>query len=139
MSRTFSNIRGYSCYHCEEDSLYRYVLTMSLNGGSMKRLVLFQFNPSTAGSSRSDPTVGKVCNWAKEHGYGFVTFLNLFARRSTNPEALDGISFDDLVGEANDRTISRELATFKTIIFGWGGQMGSHWSSIRAAEASCGS
>jgi hypothetical protein len=81
-------------------------------------------NPSTAGAARSDPTVGKVEAWARGHGFGVVTYVNLFALRSPYPGALNGVSYEDAVGLHNDMTLARALAEPGTVVAAWGNPNG---------------
>lgn len=104
-----------------QDSTYRYRLDASTSEPGSQRLVVIQINPSIAGTgTKSDPTVGKVCNWAIRRGFSKVSFLNLFAYRSTPQSGLIGQSFDRLVGPRNDEFLRNVLRSSATLFVGWG-------------------
>jgi hypothetical protein len=106
---------------CEEAPGYRYRLEVSTRLNNSKRLVVIQLNPSTANGKKSDPTIGKVSLWAKENGFGKVAFLNLFAYRSPDPDALAGLEYDILVGPKNDHFTRITLAPKEvTVVCAWG-------------------
>ena len=92
---------------------YRYLLRVSLcpEQPTAQTLTLILKNPSTADANRGDPTTGKVEAWARQHGYGIVTYLNLFALRSPYPKALNAVSFQDATGAENDRILQSELTS----------------------------
>lgn len=70
-----------------DDMLYRYRLRRDWN---MKedRLCFVLLNPSTADLSKNDPTVERCERRAKRMGFGGVEIVNLFALRSTDPQAI---------------------------------------------------
>ena len=105
---------------------YRYLLRVSLcpDQPTSQTLTLILKNPSTADATRGDPTTGKVEAWARQHGYGIVTYLNLFALRSPHPKVLNTVSFQDAIGAENDRILQSELAAAQTIIIAWGNPNG---------------
>ena len=105
---------------------YRYLLRVSLcpEQPSAQTLTLILKNPSTADANRGDPTTGKVEAWARQHGYGIVTYLNLFALRSPYPKVLNTVSFQDAIGAENDLILQSELADAQTIIIAWGNPNG---------------
>ena len=109
-----------SCDECDESPGYRYRLDVSTGIASEKRLVVIQLNPSTANAANSDPTIGKVSYWAREHDFGHVTFLNLFAVRTPHPSNLIGQPYNALVGPRNDAVTQSVLSDADTIIFAWG-------------------
>jgi hypothetical protein len=113
----------YILQKCIEDSHYRYSLTAVTPATTLKKLVLVQCNPSKASRHRSDSTVGKVCCWAEENGFRFVVFLNLFARRSSRVEIIDGMPLPELVGMNNDRELRQNNDPDATIVFAWGGSL----------------
>jgi hypothetical protein len=60
-------------------------------------------NPSTADERDLDPTTRWEQGWAVRHGFGAYFKLNLFALRSTDPQAL--YTAEEPVGPWNDATI----------------------------------
>lgn len=94
---------------------YRYLLTSRVSD-SLRKLAVIQINPSLANEKRRDPTVGKVCKWACDHGYGMVYFLNFFAIIGPKQEDIESTEFDLLVGEKNDSFISEIPETADIVI-----------------------
>lgn len=101
---------------------YRYILRVRLGAGPA--LTVIQKNPSLADSTRRDPTVAKVEAWARRHGYGLVTYLNLFACRSPHPAALNEFSYEEAVGPHNDAAIQAALQPESLLIAAWGNPNG---------------
>ena len=59
-------------------------------------------NPSTADEVKFDPTIKRCYTYAKDWGYGKLMVCNLFALRSTYPQALYSTEIDP-IGEDNDK------------------------------------
>jgi hypothetical protein len=112
--------KAYRILSCDEAPAYRYRLNVSTGIGSPDEIAVIQLNPSTADDKRSDPTIGKVSCWARDHYFSHVTFINLFAIRATDPRELFGKTYDVLVGPRNDEVMSTVLTDVKTIVFAWG-------------------
>ncbi|MDB6112705.1 MAG: hypothetical protein JWR69_4455 [Pedosphaera sp.] len=112
--------KDYRIESCEESPGYRYRLDVSTGIQSQNRLVVVQLNPSTADATKSDPTIGKVSYWAREHEFGHVTFLNLFAFRTVHPTQLVGQRYAAIVGPRNDAVTRSALKTADNLIFAWG-------------------
>jgi hypothetical protein len=105
------------------DGPYRYLLVVRLadaSGDADRRLTAILKNPSTASAMRSDPTIGKVEAWARRNGVASVAVVNLFARRATQPSALNACSYEDAVGPDNDVHIQAAVATSDALVLGWG-------------------
>ena len=106
---------------------YRYVLTRVLREHSASGIpgtVLFcMLNPSTANEVEDDPTIRRVKSFADRDGYDFLSVVNLYAARATDPRDLG--SFDDPVGPDNDRTICTEVARAHLVVAAWGVPRGS--------------
>lgn len=99
---------------------YRYVLEVTLREDEAPRLAVVMKNPSTAGETRSDPTIGKVEAWARRRGYGSIICVNLFARRATDPRRINDQPYPELVGPENDRHILEAAATADVLVAAWG-------------------
>ena len=111
----------YQIEPCDESPGYRYRLDVLTASSSTKQLVVVQLNPSTANTTKSDPTIGKVTYWALEHEFRHITFLNLFARRTPYPKDLIGHTYEALVGARNDAVTKAALSKADNVIFAWGG------------------
>lgn len=107
------------------DNKYRYLLVAKINSESNNELVVIQMNPSNASTIKSDPTVGKVCNWAYENNYGKVFFLNLFAFKESKQENIPNINYDELVGLENDNYLKESCTKTRDIVFAWGAPDGN--------------
>jgi hypothetical protein len=79
-------------------------------------------NPSTADAYKEDPTVRRCINFAAREKCGSLTVVNLYALRSSKPEALHKAA--DPVGWANDITIRTECRGADLIVCAWGGFAG---------------
>ena len=77
---------------------YRYRLGRTWDEDG-RQLVVIGLNPSTADALEDDPTIRRCCGFAKSWGYGGIQMLNLFAWRSTKPQALRAVV--DPVGPEN--------------------------------------
>ena len=114
---------AYTLTECLEEPDYRYSLVARTDARGSESLAVVQCNPSRASGSRSDPTVGKVSKWAEENGFGSVTFLNLFARRSPQVHEISHLSYTELVGPKNDEALARQAANSSTLVLAWGGTL----------------
>lgn len=111
-------------------STYRYVLgreVLSTLTREHKPCLFVMLNPSTADAMLDDPTIRRCIGFARREGCTFLTVVNLFAYRATDPDSLvtacrAGI---DIVGPDNEEHVSRELrrhnpALGHLIIAAWG-------------------
>lgn len=100
-----------------EDGKYRYSLTREWD--PYKPKVLFVgLNPSTADQSLDDPTVGKCVRFAKHWGFGGLLIGNLFAIRSSSPEAI--YTEEDPVGIENDKHLLKMASQAELVVACWG-------------------
>lgn len=101
-----------------EGGLYRYALTRQWAYGP-RTFVVIGLNPSTADAEQDDPTIRRCVRFAIREGCTTLVMLNLYALRSTRPEAL--WHHHDPVGPENDATLKRWLTDPKaTIVAAWG-------------------
>jgi hypothetical protein len=77
-------------------------------------------NPSTADEVQDDPTIRRCISFAKREGYTYMTVVNLFALRATNPKEL--LSHPDPVGPLNDQRIKEMIDEHKNgaVVAAWG-------------------
>lgn len=92
----------------------------SLEAGS-GTLLFIGLNPSVADDRRDDPTLRRLCGFARSWGYAELMVLNLFAYVATTPTALRRLK--DPVGAANDR-----------VLLAWG----ERWSEDSTVDLWCG-
>lgn len=101
------------------DRKYRYRLTRTLN--AMADAVCFiMLNPSTADATKDDPTIRRCKNYVLRLGGGQLEVVNLFAYRSTDPDALYGMSKEAAIGQENDQHIVAACKASSMVICAWG-------------------
>jgi hypothetical protein len=83
---------------------YRYVLRRIWDRSTPPAMFV-GLNPSTADEVKDDPTVRRCIGYAKRWGFGGLIMTNIFAFRSTDPNAL--VELDDPVGPRNDAWLRR--------------------------------
>lgn len=108
---------------------YRYALTRSWSGGSLRRLVFLMLNPSTADADVDDPTVRRCIRFARDFGYGSLVIGNLFAWRATLATDLFLRDSAEIVGPENDAELLA-MCDGNTVVCGWG----SHGSRPESQE-----
>lgn len=75
-------------------------------------------NPSTADELRLDPSCTRARDYAERWGFGALIVTNIFAWRSTDPEAMKRAR--DPVGRGNDAAILRAAREAKLVVCAWG-------------------
>lgn len=115
-----------------ECKTYRYELRRDWNP-QIPRLVFIMLNPSTADSTKDDPTVRKCIGFAGRWGYGGFTIVNLFAFRATDPVDLLVAQKRkvNVVGPENNRFIEQAVGEVDTVVAAWGAIGGP---TLRALE-----
>ena len=98
---------------------YRYHLRREWQP-SPRRVTFIMLNPSTADARVLDPTIRRCVGFARAWGFGGVDVVNLFAWRSTRPEALRRV--DDPVGPRNQATIASALRESSLVVAAWGNE-----------------
>lgn len=96
---------------------YRYTLSRKWGDG-FPTLAMICLNPSKATAIVSDPTVTRQVKRARMLGYEEFVMLNLFAFRSTEPDAL--LTVADPVGPDNNIHILAEASRADLVICAWG-------------------
>lgn len=98
---------------------WRYALTRQWSEEQQQRWLAFiALNPSTADERRNDPTVIRMTGFAKAWGFNGLVVLNIFAWRSTDPQALYEVA--DPVGPENDAALRRWTQRAGRIVCAWG-------------------
>ena len=108
---TYSTARFSDCMQ------YRYTLARIWDDG-VKPALFIMLNPSTADVNVDDPTVKRCRRYAGEWGYGGLMVGNLFALRSTDPNAL--YKHEDPVGPDNNEALNEMASQAGIIIAAWG-------------------
>ncbi len=114
---------------------------------SHKPCLFVMLNPSTADANLDDPTIRRCIGFAKREGCTFLTVVNLFAYRATDPAALiaEHRAGVDVWGPDNYTHCQRELRRHNVslghlIIVAWGAhpmaKIGTH--HMREAYQNCG-
>ena len=67
-----------------DDRVHRYWLGRIWDR-ALPLLVVCMFNPSTADGQKDDPTIQRLCKWARLWGYGGILVINLYSLRSSDP------------------------------------------------------
>lgn len=109
---------GSSTATISDDSLYRYDLTRTWGDDPSRRVLFIMLNPSKADASVPDPTMTRCRNYAESWGYHGLAIVNLFALRSTDPDAL--LSARDPIGPENDRFVADWASRASLVVLGWG-------------------
>ena len=105
---------------------FRYKLMRKWILGNHKA-VFIMLNPSTATASTLDPTVKRCLDYAKRWGCRELTVVNLFALRSTDPDALKRVN--DPVGPRNMEVLRAVINGVKKddfLVCAWGTRGGLH-------------
>lgn len=104
---------------------YRYSLSRRISFFA-RDAVFIMLNPSTADAMQDDPTIRRCMGFAGSWGCGYLTVLNLFAFRATQPDEM--MAAADPVGADNkfwfDAAMEKE-PSFVVCAWGvWGGFKG---------------
>ena len=110
--------RDYAIFSGNDLYRYRYALRRGLPEGPHDSIVFVMLNPSTADEIANDPTVERCVRRAEQWGYCELIVLNLFALRSTNPNALD--YSNDPIGPNNNWFIEWYLDRADCVVAAWG-------------------
>ena len=113
-------------------AVYRYALTRDWFPKDKGHVLFVMLNPSTADADVDDPTIRRCQSFAQRWSYDGITVVNLFALRSTHPEAL--LTVSDPVGEMNDDVIESyaTAAGIGMVVAAWG----THPATKRRLRAS---
>ncbi len=112
---------------------YRYTLRRCFDGDVLeppvRPLVFVMLNPSIADAMKDDPTVAKCRKWAIAWGYSDLMVANLFALRSTDPEAL--AREVDPVGKENNGVLA-SIPADADVVVAWGNHKAaqSRWRDV---------
>lgn len=117
---------------------YRYLLWRQLTEAPegvvsvSKHVAWIMLNPSTADASLDDPTIRRCIGFSRALGFDRLSVANLFALRSTNPDALR--EHDDPVGPNNDQYLVELAKNADLIICAWGNHGGLNGRATQVRE-----
>ena len=100
-----------------ECGTYRYLLRRTWDH-ERPRALFVMLNPSTADADNDDPTIRSCIRLCRSWNYGSFEVVNLFAFRSTDPDAL--LDAADPVGPRNWGIIEAAANRCDMIICAWG-------------------
>lgn len=101
----------------DPDRVYRYLLTRVWDPDRAP-MVIIGLNPSTADGFADDHTITRCRAFARREGCGGLAMVNLFAYRSTDPDALKYVC--DAVGPDNDTFLREAAAAGAPVVAAWG-------------------
>ena len=99
----------------DQHRAYRFVLWRFWD--ERPRMLFVGLNPSTASEYQDDPTISRLCGFAKEWGYGGPYACNLFGFVSANPKHLADA---EAVHKANYPAIRMASGLSALTVAGWG-------------------
>ncbi len=108
-------LRGADISPC---GLYRYRLWRDSGKVAAPRICFVMLNPSTADAEQDDPTIRRCLGFAKSLGYENLDVVNLYAFRTTDPQALSDTQ--DPVGPLNDLRIEQTAEVAQLVVAAWG-------------------
>jgi hypothetical protein len=105
------------------DAQYRYVLQWPTGLGNRRVMLFIGANPSKAGQVidgkvRSDPTVSRMRNMARELGFGWLWVVNCRAYVATDPK--DVPPDPEAIGPANMQWVASCVSDADLVICAWG-------------------
>lgn len=95
---------------------YRYELWRRWGHGPTCAFIML--NPSTADDVQNDPTIRRCIGFARSWDFGCLLVGNLFALRSTQPEAL--FDAEDPIGPMNNHALEVIVRTTDMVVVAWG-------------------
>lgn len=107
------------------DGNFRYYLTRRWGPGLFVTWIML--NPSLADAERDDQTLRKIMGFTRAWGYNALAVVNLYARRSTDPDAL--LTNPHPVGRHNDDWVEHFARSAALVVAAWG----SHAAAPRRA------
>ena len=96
---------------------YRYKLWRVWDS-KLPKVMFIMLNPSTADSSKDDPTIRRCISFAKSWGFGGIYVGNLFAYRSTSPKGL--LETDNPFGDFNNIHQTEMSEICELVVCAWG-------------------
>ncbi len=99
---------------------YRYLLTRKTKCPLrwIKKCTFIMLNPSIADANIDDPTIRRCMTFAEREGCTDLSVVNLFALRSTDPDALS--EHEDPIGPENYKYLIQAIESSNLVIAAWG-------------------
>ena len=128
-----------------DDRVHRYWLVRRWNARLLV-LVVCMFNPSTANERDDDPTIKRLCAFAKRWGYGGILVVNLHSYRSSDPSLLAALDAGESWGIAQPFAIGTAISIAvdqgTPILAAWGALADKHdadpfFAACHGAELIC--
>lgn len=128
-----------------DDRRHRYWLTRIWDR-SLNLLVVCMFNPSTADAHEDDPTIKRLCKWARAWGYGGILVINLHSYRTSSPAELRQLRPAETWGDAQHEALGHALALAETqkapVLVAWGAlptdrECEPFWQAAQGLEFIC--
>ena len=113
---------------------YRYSLTRKWSDAPLLSFVML--NPSTADAKEDDPTIRRCIGFARREGAGGLIVANLYALRSSSPEALWAAR--DPIGPQNRRWRSLASPRKRSLSRSPSSARGARWPDKIKSTARCG-
>lgn len=104
-----------------ECGTYRYLLQRFWNV-KLEAVCFVMLNPSTADANINDATIRRCMGFAVDLGFGALEVVNLFAFRSTDPDALKGLAEWRAVGPENNDSILNSAKVCNQVVCAWGNE-----------------
>ena len=105
---------------------YRYRLYREWAKSERMPVLWVMLNPSTADANIDDPTIRRCMAFSKAWGYGAMWVGNLYAFRSTDPDALWTMGAQDAHGPENDAHLYAMACESAIAVCAWGAPGGKH-------------
>lgn len=131
-SRIWSTLLGEGGATFSDNRVYRYLLWRVLDHHpAARKIAWLMLNPSTADEQQDDPTIRRCLGFSEAWGFGHVTIVNIFALRSTDPDAL--YHHMDPIGPENDAQIIKTVGEVEQVVCAWGrnGRLRQRGASVR--------
>lgn len=104
---------------------WRWWFSRSWHGSPSREILWIALNPSLGDSNGSPRTsLGNAAKWAADWGFGRVSFANVFAWRSTDPETLPAAG-PELTGPRNGAELAEAAHRADLTLAAWGKE--SRW------------
>lgn len=99
---------------------YRYRLWRKWAASERMPVLWVMLNPSTADANVDDPTIKRCMAFSQRWGYGAMWVGNLFAYRSTDPDAMLKLHRDEAQGPDNRKHLYAMASQSALTVAAWG-------------------